>query len=73
MFTEDELLKLLRIQSNLGPKEFCKIFGENRGRSLFQSFSRLNWNLVSFMFNSVNGDDRKNLIEYVNNKIKQLN
>jgi hypothetical protein len=71
IFTEENFLKLLQVQSNLGPDDFDNVFGKKRGRSLFQLFARDSWNLISFMFNKVNGEDRKNLLEYINNKLKQ--
>jgi len=69
MFKEEELLKLLKVQSNLTPKDFNKIFGD-RGDHLFRIFARESWNLISFLFNKVNGEDRKKLLDFVNNQIK---
>jgi Fe-S cluster biosynthesis and repair protein YggX len=69
MFTEDQLLKLLKVQSNLSPKDFEDLFGE-RGRRLFNIFSRESWNLVSFLFNKVSGEDREKLLNHVNSLIQ---
>jgi len=71
MFSEDQLLKLLKVQSNLCPKDFISIFGD-RGHHLFNIFARENWNLISFLFNKVNGEDRENLLQFLNNKIITL-
>lgn len=68
---EEELLQLLKIQSNITPGDFRKLFGEDRGDHLFQLFARDTWNLISFMFNKVNGEDRQRLLDFVNAKIKQ--
>ena len=67
--SEEQFLKLLQVQSNLGQQDFEIIFGEDRGRSLFTLFARDSWNLISFMFNKINGEDRKELIQYVNARI----
>lgn len=64
--TEAQLLELLRVQSNLGPSDFESLFGIERGRDLFHLFSRNNWNLLHFLFNNINGEDRDKLIEYIN-------
>ena len=64
--TENQLLELLRVQSNLGPSDFKAIFGDSRGGDLFYLYSRNNWNLLHFLFNNVNGKDRENLIRYIN-------
>lgn len=71
MITEELMLNLLKVQSNLSPKDFKRIYGERSDR-LFQVFARENWNLVSFIFNKVNGEDRQKLIDYVNMKIEML-
>lgn len=73
MFSEEELLQLLKVQSNISPKDFRELFGEDRSERLFPLFAEQGWNVVSFMFNCVNGDDRKKLLEFVNDKIEQLN
>ena len=69
MFTEELLLRLLKVQSNLTPKDFKQIFDKDRAEYYFQIFARDNWNLVSFLFNKINGEEREKLINYVNTKI----
>lgn len=69
MFTENQLLQLLKVQSNLNPKDFEKLFGD-RSEHLFRIFARESWNLVSFLFNKVNGEDRQKLLDYVNSQIQ---
>lgn len=69
--TEDQLLKLLKVQSNISPIDFENLFGD-RGRHLFNIFARESWNLVSFLFNKVNGEDREKLLNLVNERIKNL-
>ncbi|WP_281681851.1 hypothetical protein [Zunongwangia profunda] len=68
LLTEDKLLKVLRVQSNLNPNDFRELFGD-RGDHLFQLFARDSWNLISFLFNKVNGEEREKLIAFVNSKI----
>lgn len=69
MFKEDQLLSLLKVQSNLTPNDFKNLFGD-RGEYLFKIFARESWNLVSFLFNKVNGDDRQKLLDFVNSQIQ---
>jgi len=71
MFTEEQLLQLLKVQSNLYPKDFIELFGEDRGQHLFQIFARESWNLVSFLFNKVNGADREKLLRFINLKVEK--
>tara|TARA_R110000772_G_C13310310_1_gene440351 strand:- start:20581 stop:20793 length:213 start_codon:yes stop_codon:yes gene_type:complete len=65
-YTEDFLLKLLQVQSNLTPMDFKEMFGD-RGRNLFNLYAQNNWNLLHFFFNTVNGECRNKLLEYINN------
>lgn len=71
MFTEEFLLALLKVQSNIGPNDFRELFGETKGQKLFNIFARESWNLVSFMFNKVNGEDREKLLAFVNLELKK--
>lgn len=69
MFSEDNLLKLLQVQSNITPNCFAELYGEDKGRRLFSLFARDSWNLLSFLYNKVNGDDRAQLLELINSRI----
>ncbi len=69
MFTEDQLLKFLKVQSNLSLKDFELLFGD-RAEHLFRIFARESWNLVSFLFNKINGEDRQKLLDHVNSLIQ---
>ena len=65
-FTEEELLRLVKVQSNIDPNDFRELFGEKRGSDLFRIFARDSWNLISFMFNKINGEDRDKLLKMIN-------
>lgn len=71
MFSEQQLLILLKVQSNLSPRDFETLFGE-RGRDMFQLFAKNSWNLVSFIFNQISVEERAKVLSYVNEKAKQL-
>lgn len=64
--TEEILLKIFKIQSNLTPKDFQEIGIDNHEHK-FQLFARGNWNLLGFMFNQCRDSERKLLIDYLNN------
>ena len=68
MYNEAQFLRLLQIGSNIGPAEFEGIFGDE-GRSLFQLFARDGHNMISFMFNKINGDNREKFINYINKNL----
>lgn len=70
MFTEEQLLKLLKVQSNLTPKDFKKLFPDLPHELLFRNFAMNNWNLLDFLFNKINGENREVLINYINKQIK---
>lgn len=72
LVTEEQLLKLLKVQSNLCASDFTKIFGIE-GQRLFHLFSRNQWNLLHFAFNVVNGENRIKLLELINTKIQDEN
>lgn len=64
---EENLLKLLKVQSNLTVNHFRDLFGEDRADRLFHLYSRNNWNLLHFLFNNVNGKDREALLKFIEN------
>ncbi len=66
MFNENQLLELLRVQANITPQDFESLFGKDRGRILFNAYAQQNWNLVSFLFNNINGDERNILLNHIN-------
>ena len=69
-FTEEELRGLFKAQSNISPSDFEELFGEREGNRLFRIFARYSWNLISFMFNKINGEDRDKLLKMINNYLK---
>ena len=69
-FTEEQLRGLFKVQSNIGPSDFRELFGEKKGSDLFRIFARDSWNLISFMFNKINGEDRDKLLKMINNYLK---
>ena len=71
-FTEEELLRLLKVQSNIEPSDFRELFGEKKGSDLFRIFARDSWNLISFMFNKINGEDRDKLLKMINKELNKL-
>lgn len=71
MITEELLLKLMKVQSNLSPNDFKEVYGD-RSDYFFRIFARDSWNLVSFLFNKTNGEDRQKMIDYVNQKMELL-
>jgi len=70
-FTETQLLGLAKVQSKLGPRDFKELFGVKRGSDLFTIFARDSWNLISFMFNKINGEDRDKLLKMINNYLNK--
>ena len=70
-FTEEELLRLVKVQSNIDPNDFRELFGENKGSDLFRIFAGDSWNLISFMFNKINGEDRDKLLKMINNYLNK--
>ena len=69
-FTEEQLRGLFKVQSNIGPSDFRELFGEKKGSDLFRIFARYSWNLISFMFNKINREDRDKLLKMINNYLK---
>ena len=65
-FTEEQLRGLFKVQSNIGPSDFRELFGEKKGSDLFRIFARDSWNLISFMFNKINGEDRNKILKMIN-------
>lgn len=68
MYTEGQLLSILKVQSNIKPADFRELFGD-RGDYLFNIYARESWNLISFLFNRINGEERKKLLDFVNLRI----
>ena len=71
-FTETQLLRLVKVQSNIDPSDFRELFGENKGSDLFRIFARDSWNLISFMFNKINGENRDKLLKMINKELNKL-
>jgi len=65
-FTEEELLRLLKVQSNLVSTDFKGLFGKERGSYLFGVFASTGWNLISFMFKEINEEDRNKILKMIN-------
>ena len=65
-FTEEELLRLLKVQSNLVSTDFKGLFGEEKGSYLFGVFASTGWNLISFMFKEINEEDRNKILKMIN-------
>ena len=65
-FTEEQLRGLFKAQSNISPSDFEELFGEREGNRLFRIFARDSWNLISFMFNKINGEDRNKILKMIN-------
>ena len=65
-FTEEQLRGLFKVQSNISHSDFEELFGEDQGSYLFGIFASTGWNLISFMFNKINGEDRGKLLNMVN-------
>lgn len=61
--TEERLLGMLRVQSNLTKQDFLDMGLSERD---FQIFAANGWNLLSTMFNNANGAVRKAIIDRLN-------
>ena len=65
-FTEEQLRRLFKVQSNISPSDFEELFGEEQGNSLFKMFAKDSWNLLSFMFTNIDTRERYRLLKMIN-------
>ena len=70
-FTETQLLRLAKVQSNVRPSNFRELFGKKKGTKLFRMYVEESWNLISFMFNKINEEDRDKLLNMVNRHLNK--